>query len=244
MAEGKKSFIAYADWLETFEELTDDEAGKLVKHLFRYVNDQNPEAPDKLTKLSFIPIRQSLKRDLSKYEQIKEKRSAAGKASAEKRKQKATKSTSVESVEQTSTNPTDSVNDSVSVNDNVNVSTNVDVPAYEDFKDYALDKCSELNFNVPENSINAKYQSWKANGWINGNGKKIKNWKTTILNTLPYLQQKGEVEKQETKEEKEAREFMEAVKEQATNEILYGNVQSNHNNQQSASVGGMRGISN
>jgi hypothetical protein len=46
MAEGKKSFIAYADWLETFEELTDEEAGKLVKHLFRYVNDQDPEAPE------------------------------------------------------------------------------------------------------------------------------------------------------------------------------------------------------
>jgi len=68
MAKDKKSFIAYCDWLETFEELTDEEAGKLVKHLLRYVNDQNPVTEDKLTKMCFIPIQQSLKRDLKKYE--------------------------------------------------------------------------------------------------------------------------------------------------------------------------------
>jgi hypothetical protein len=42
MAENKKAFVAYCDWLESFEELTDEEAGKLAKHLFRYVNDLKP----------------------------------------------------------------------------------------------------------------------------------------------------------------------------------------------------------
>ena len=69
MAKDKKSFVAYCDWLESFEELTDEEAGRLAKHLFRYVNDLNPEAPDKITKMCFIPIKQSLKRDLVKYEE-------------------------------------------------------------------------------------------------------------------------------------------------------------------------------
>jgi len=114
MAENKKSFIAYGDWLEVFEELEDDEAGRLAKHLFRYVNDLDPEPQDKLVKMCFIPIKNALKRDLVKYEKIREKRSLAGKASADKRQQKAT---SVESVEQTPTNPT--------VNDNVNVTVNV-----------------------------------------------------------------------------------------------------------------------
>jgi len=71
---------------------------------------------------------------------------------------------------------------------------NKQIPAYEDFKEYALDKCSELNFNVSENQINAKYQSWKTNGWRNGNGKQIKNWKSTLLNTLPYLNGKDKHE--------------------------------------------------
>jgi hypothetical protein len=68
MAENKKSFIAYAD----------AEAGKLAKHLFRYVNDLNPEAPDKLTKMCFIPIKQALKRDLNRYESIIERNKING----------------------------------------------------------------------------------------------------------------------------------------------------------------------
>jgi len=79
MAENKKSFVAYCDWQETFEELSDEEAGKLVKHLFNYVNDKNPETSDKLTKMCFIPIKQSLKRDLKKYKGYIEKQSINGK---------------------------------------------------------------------------------------------------------------------------------------------------------------------
>jgi hypothetical protein len=78
MAKDKKSFIAYADWLELFEELEDDEAGRLAKHLFRYVNDLNPDAPDKLTKISFVQIKQALKRDLKKYEIISERNKTNG----------------------------------------------------------------------------------------------------------------------------------------------------------------------
>lgn len=120
MAEGKNKIIVYADWIEIFEPLSDDEAGKLVKHFFRYVNDLNPTSPDRLTTLLFDgSIKPTLKRDLKKWEEIAGKRSEAGKISAEKRKQQEpTKPTSVESVEQTPTKST--VNDKVNVivNDN------------------------------------------------------------------------------------------------------------------------------
>lgn len=71
MAKDKKSVLVYIDWIHIFEELEDSEAGVLIKHFFRYVNDQNPEPPDRLTKLIFEPIKQSLKRDLIKYEAIR-----------------------------------------------------------------------------------------------------------------------------------------------------------------------------
>ena len=70
MAENKNRIIVYRDWISTFESLTDEEAGKLIKHFFRYINDQNPEAPDRLIKLLFEPIKQTLKRDLKAYESI------------------------------------------------------------------------------------------------------------------------------------------------------------------------------
>jgi len=72
MAENKKSFIAYCDWGEIFDLLTDEEAGKVVKHLFAYVNDRNPifDDNDRFLKIIFEPIRLQLKRDLAKYETI------------------------------------------------------------------------------------------------------------------------------------------------------------------------------
>lgn len=42
MAENKKSFVLYCDYIDSFNELTDEEAGKLIKHLLAYVNDKNP----------------------------------------------------------------------------------------------------------------------------------------------------------------------------------------------------------
>lgn len=119
MAEEKKAFVVYADWETQFDLLSDDEAGKLIKHIFSYVNDKNPEfKPDeRLLLMAFEPIKKQLKRDLKKYESIKEKRAEAGRKSAELRainaQQKSTNPTSVDFVQQTSTNPTVIVTDIV-----------------------------------------------------------------------------------------------------------------------------------
>ena len=78
MANGKKSFIAYVDWKETFDSLPDDKAGKLIKHLFAYVNDEYPQTDDILITAVFANIKQTLKRDLRKYEDIKRKRVESG----------------------------------------------------------------------------------------------------------------------------------------------------------------------
>lgn len=92
MAENKKSFVLYADLIHTLEALDDDEAGRLFKHVLRYVNDQNPEAQDKITKVSFEPIKQQLKRDLREWENIRIERAANGREgglkSAETRRSK------------------------------------------------------------------------------------------------------------------------------------------------------------
>lgn len=92
MAEDKSSILVYADWIHKFEELEDDEAGRLIKHFFRYVNDLNPEYPDRTTKLMFIDIKNTLKRDLYKWESKSptrvEKARKAGLASAEARRLK------------------------------------------------------------------------------------------------------------------------------------------------------------
>jgi hypothetical protein len=85
MAKDKKSFILYADAIHTIEKLSDADAGQLLKHLMRYVNDQNPVTDNPLVDIAFEPIKQQLKRDLVKFEDVKVKRSEAGKAGASKR---------------------------------------------------------------------------------------------------------------------------------------------------------------
>lgn len=121
MAENKKSFIAYCDWQETFEELSDEEAGKLVKHLFNYVNDKNPEASDKLTKMCFIPIKQSLKRDLKKYEKYVDKQRVNGAKGGRPKKPKKTEKTQAFFEKP---KKADSVSVSVNVNDSVSDTIN------------------------------------------------------------------------------------------------------------------------
>lgn len=79
MAVGKKNVIVYTDWISTFELLSDEEAGKLIKHFFRYVNDQDPQPPDRLIEILFEPIKTTLKRDLNKWEERAERARVNGK---------------------------------------------------------------------------------------------------------------------------------------------------------------------
>ena len=85
MAENKKSFIAYADWKETFDALDNEKAGELIKHIYAYVNDENPVSEDMLINAVFANIKHTLKRDLKKWEKQHEQRKKAGKKSAEVR---------------------------------------------------------------------------------------------------------------------------------------------------------------
>lgn len=57
------------------------------------------------------------------------------------------------------------------------------IPSKEDFINHALSKIS----NIDRLSVGLKYEAWIENDWYNGNGKKIKNWKSSLTNTLPYL---------------------------------------------------------
>lgn len=119
MAEGKKSFVLYSDYQELFNHLSDRDAGQLIKHIFKYVNDENPVSENKNVNLGFATIKMQLKRDLKKWEAERSKRSDAGKKggikSGESRRNKATRSSASKN------EGNEAVNVNVSVNENVNV---------------------------------------------------------------------------------------------------------------------------
>lgn len=67
MMKGKKIFQAYTEWGDVFDQLTDEQAGGLIKHIFDYVRDKDPESTDPIVNLTFTPIKAQLQRDLVKW---------------------------------------------------------------------------------------------------------------------------------------------------------------------------------
>jgi len=163
MAENKKGFVLYADQKSIIDMLQNEVAGELFKHIFAYVNDEEPISDNPLVNLAFEPIKLQLKRDLKKWEDIKVKRSEAGKISAEKRKQQNQQVlTSVESVEQTLTNPT--VKDNVNVKVNVINNNNVESIDFDQLLSF-INSTFGRNFKVVNDKVKNKYKSLFKQGY-------------------------------------------------------------------------------
>jgi hypothetical protein len=152
MAKDKKGFILYADQKAIFEQLPNDKAGELIKFIFSYVNDENPETDDLIIKLGFTPIQQQLKRDLVKYEETKEKRSEAGKAGANKRWQ-------------TIANDSKRINDIAKIADNVNDNVkDKEIDSIEERKSKFYVSLSLYVNEYPKKMLREFYDYWTEHG--------------------------------------------------------------------------------
>jgi hypothetical protein len=187
MATDKKSFLLYCDLIHTVSKMPNDKAGVLFKHILQYVNDENPTTEDLIIQLTFEPIKQSLKRDLQKYENIRLKNIE----NANKRwnKKNATAYDGIPNDTKNAVSDSVSVSVSDSVSDSVNdillkKETKEYKPTFENFKIYALEKEPTVSLSALKN----KYDAWEANDWRNGNDKPIKNWKSALLQTMPYIE--------------------------------------------------------
>jgi hypothetical protein len=177
MALNKKSFVLYTDQRSYFDKLNDQEAGQLIKHIFSYVNDENPNPVDRIIDLSFEPIKLQLKRDLVKYESISNRNKSNGKLGGRPKQEEPKKPTGL------SGNP-DKPKKADTDND-TDTDINKKIPTFIEFRDYAIEHKPLANIK----DLKLKYDSWVANGWKDGNNKKIVNWKSKILNTLPFIKE-------------------------------------------------------
>ena len=172
MAKDKKSFLLYCDIIHTVEKLDDVQAGKLFKHLLKYVNDQDPTPENPLIEIAFEPIKQSLKRDLIKYEGIRERNSENA-----KKRWNATASDRIPKVPNNTKNA-DSVSDSDSVISKdiyrsfAHLSiTNADVEKL--LNKYSIDDIDEVLDSIENFKGNKKYTSLylTASKWLSKNKK-------------------------------------------------------------------------
>ena len=191
--KNKDSFVLYTRFYDTFTELTDEQAGNLIKCIFEYVNDLNPN-PEGLIKIAFIPIKQQLKEDLAKWKEEKTKRSLAGKKGMESRYSNVKKDvtndnnvsnviTNDNNVSNDITNLTDNVNVYVNVNDNVNnnnsnniinnIITCIELPLIDNtFYKITEDKVNE--WQQVYQAIDVKNELGKMKCWLNANPKNRK----------------------------------------------------------------------
>ena len=65
----KDSFLLYVNQIETFEQLTDKQAGKLIKGIYIYAATGELPELEPLLKMAFTSIKQSIDRNAKKYEE-------------------------------------------------------------------------------------------------------------------------------------------------------------------------------
>jgi hypothetical protein len=191
MAKNKKSFILYADQKGVFEQLPDEYAGKLIKHIFQYVNDENPISDDLIINIAFEPIKQCLKRDLQRWEDYIDKQKLNGSKGGRPSKPKETQETQAFLSEPKKP-------DSVSVSDSVSDSeTDKDIDSNKkQTKRFIKPTIEEIRTEMLEQKMSDEserfYHYYESNGWMVGRNK-MKNWRAAIVtwkkNQKPVQQQ-------------------------------------------------------
>jgi hypothetical protein len=188
MAEEKKGFVLYCDILHTIQKLNDAQAGKLFKHILLYVNDLNPTCNDLITEIAFEPIKQSLKRDLLKWGDTRQKRSDAGKIGANKRWENITNDS--KGIKQMAKMPV-SVSVSVSVKDTYRRFAHLSISNDE------VKKLLEKNTQVQIDNVLNDIENYKQNT----------KYKSLYLTAAKWLQKNQPIETGISPEELKARKY-------------------------------------
>lgn len=115
----KDTFILYTEQKEVIDKLSDEQAGKLIKAIYEYVETGEMPNLDNVLDLVIIPFKQNLDRNADKYEETKKKRSEAGKLGAEIKKQKQAKQANAKFANNKQAKQAVNVNDNVNVNEDV-----------------------------------------------------------------------------------------------------------------------------
>ena len=129
MADSKNSFVVYTDIKETLDGLTDDQVATLFRGMVDYQLTGSVPEFEGVLKFAFIPIRQQMDRDNTKWERTKAARTESGRQggirSGEVRRAKAQSEANEASASQSKQNEANEANEAVNVNVNVNVNGNV-----------------------------------------------------------------------------------------------------------------------
>ena len=177
MAKDKKSFILYCDQQGVFNMLPDEQAGKLIKHIFAYVNDEEPTSEDLLLTIAFESIKTQLKRDLRKYENYIDKQKENGRKGGRPKTQPFLDETQKTQAFFLKPKKADNVN--VNVNENVIIKENIK----EKQSRFVPPTAAEVKAYMQEQGMDDLSEKWLAfyesKGWLIGKNK-MRDWKAAV----------------------------------------------------------------
>lgn len=212
----KDSFILYNSFYEPIKELNDEQLGKLFRAIFNYT--MNGEiTKDQEIMIAFMFIKNQIDLDTKKYEDIKKKRSEAGKKHKGNQYTNGTDWNKMEQMNQNGTNGSDNDNVNVNDNDNVNVlynninsSSNNKNNIYEFVEEnfgriltpLEIQKINEWEKQYSEEILKyalkiATLNNKKTFNYVNGI---LNNWKSAGYKTLQEIKD-NEFEKEEKEQE-------------------------------------------
>jgi hypothetical protein len=196
----RETFIVYTEHIEDVEELTDAEAGMLLKALLAYNAEETlPDNLPGVVRILFKNMRREMDYTHNRYEERRRKRSEAGKKAMESRWGGEEKRT--EAVEQTTAdnknnnvifrNSKNNLTDTDTVTDTVTVSAKADKkrmgnadalpahtrktipPTVQEVRAYCLER---------RNGIDAEHfcNYYAARGWELSRGRKMKDWQAAV----------------------------------------------------------------
>lgn len=151
----KDSFILYTEQKAVIDKLTDEQAGKIIKAIYEYVETDKMPQLDNILDLVITPFKLALDRNKAKYEQVSKVRAEAGAKGGKQKKQMQTKKSKCND------NDNENVNDNENNNDNVGESCIDGLQQIVDFYNnniglitpYGLEILSDYAKEMPEDLI-------------------------------------------------------------------------------------------
>ena len=212
MGKERTGFLLELDKKDVVDNLSDEEAGQLIKAIYQYECSPERKIPtmDKMVKMVFLSFKGRLdkneekyketclknkenidnywkkvreEKDTSEYERIQSNTMATNKKKLNELKLNETK------LNKTKSNNKININNSEGENNNV---ANAPTPPHFDFSSI-VEYGKELEVN--EEYCERFYNHYESIGWVNGNGQQIKNWKLVFNNWVKEDKNKKETSK-------------------------------------------------
>lgn len=225
----KDTFILYTDQKAVIDKLSDEQAGRLIKAIYEYVENEKMPKLDNVLDLVITPFKTVLDKDKAKYEEVSKARAKAGSKGGKVKESNDKQNKQLQTNESKTSNCDDNDNVNDNDNDNDNDNNNNDVVGdscvdglqkiidfynenvglitpygIEVFTDYAKEMDTDVIIYAMKKSVEANVRTIQ---YIKGT---LNNWQKAGIKTLiqaeeesqKFRNNKPEVKHEETKEER------------------------------------------